>query len=49
MNMDEPRYRIEQLGYRDFGVWDDQEESWVLTGDLDDCEDRADCLNKERP
>lgn len=45
----EPRYTVEQLGYRDFGVWDDQEQKWVLEGDLDACEKKADQLNKERP
>jgi hypothetical protein len=49
MDTTEPRYTVEQLGYRDYGVWDSQDERWVLEGDRDDCDDKAEHLNKERP
>lgn len=49
MDTAELRYVVEQLGYRDFGVWDRQAEEWVFEGDRDDCEDKADRLNKEMP
>lgn len=47
MDMNEPRYQVEQLGHADFGVWDDQDERWVFEGNRNDCEDEAERLNEK--
>ncbi|MFH0246411.1 hypothetical protein ACGRHY_29220 [Streptomyces sp. HK10] len=41
----EPRYVVEQLGYRDYGVWDTRNERWVTDGSQDHCEATAGRLN----
>jgi hypothetical protein len=41
----EARYQVEQLGYSDFGVWDNQDDRWVFEGNRNDCEDQVALLN----
>lgn len=45
------RYLVEQLGFSDFGVWDNERDQWVFEGSRADCDDQADRLNEneERP
>jgi hypothetical protein len=40
------RYQVEQVGHRDYAVWDDKDERWVVTATTqDDAEGTADRLN----
>lgn len=41
------RYQVEQVGHRDYGVWDDEDERWVVTAtNQDDAENMAERLNR---